>query len=118
MNHCCLQVELTLAVPPGEWLSHCEQAVPAMRRLAGLAWKLWVLDEEQGTAGGLYLFRDVDAARAYADGPVIERLRRSPAVKDLRVRLLPLVDSLSQRTFGLHAGRHETEREVSDARLG
>jgi hypothetical protein len=103
MNHCCLQVEVTLNVPSETWLAACDQAVPTMCRLEGLLWKLWVLDDAAGSAGGLYLFRDVVSARAYADGPVLDRLRKSGAARDVRVRLFPIVDHLSRRTFGLPA---------------
>jgi hypothetical protein len=101
MNHCCLHVEVTLNVTPAEWLARCEAAVPLMTRLPGLVWKLWVLDEDEASAGGLYLFENRDAAAAYAEGPVIERLRASGVARAVRVRLLPLVDDLSQRTRGL-----------------
>lgn len=101
-NHCCLQIEVTLNVTSEQWLAGCEQAVPVMRALPGLVWKLW-LEPCDGKAGGLYLFESAAAARAYAVGPVVARLRASPAVKDVAVRLLPLLDSLSRQTFGLAA---------------
>lgn len=101
MNHCCLHVEVALNVTPAEWLERCEAAVPVMARLPGLVWKLWVLDEEDSSAGGLYLFEDREAARAYAEGPVLDHLRRSGAARAVSVRLLPLVDALSLRTRGL-----------------
>lgn len=99
MNHCCLQVEVTLNVPSETWLAACDQAVPTMCRLEGLVWKLWVLDEAAGKAGGLYLFRDAATARAHADGPVLEHLRTCGIVRDVHVRILPIVDQLSRRTF-------------------
>jgi hypothetical protein len=105
MNHCCLHVEVTLNVTPDEWLAACEAAVPLMRRLEGLEWKLWVLDREHGRAGGVYLFRDLAAASAYESGPVLQHLRTSPAVRTVETRLLPLHDALSRRTFGLVGGR-------------
>jgi hypothetical protein len=101
-NHCCLQVEVTLNATPEQWLAGCEQAVPAMRALPGLVWKLW-LEPSDGKAGGLYLFESLAAAAAYAEGPVVAGLRASPAVRDVTVRLLPLVDALSRQTFGLAA---------------
>jgi hypothetical protein len=101
MNHCGLQVEVTLNVAPEIWLTFCEQAVPVMRALPGLVWKLWVLDEKTLKAGGLYLFRDCESARVYAEGPVLEQLRRSGLVKDMVVRQLPLEDALSRLTWGL-----------------
>jgi hypothetical protein len=105
MNHCCLHVEVTLNVTPDEWLAACEAAVPLMRRLEGLEWKLWVLDREHARAGGVYLFRDRASARAYESGPFIQHLRSSAAVRGVETRLLPLVDALSRRTFGLVGGR-------------
>jgi hypothetical protein len=103
MNHCCVQVELKLNVSGEEWRAACERAVPVMLAITGLEWKVWVLDEESGTAGGFYLFRDRAAAVAYADGPVIAGLRRSPAVRDVRVVLLPVLDEPSRRTHAFGA---------------
>ena len=100
-NHCCLHVHVTLNTSPEEWLVLCERAVPQMLTVPGLSWKLWLLDRERASAGGLYLFEDREAARAYAEGPILEQLRRSPAVRALRTELLPIVDGLSRRTRGL-----------------
>lgn len=103
MNHCVLHVEVTLEVTAERWLALCESAVPVMARLPGLLWKLWVLDRDAGSAGGVYLFESVEAARAYAEGPVIAHLRSAGVARAVTVRVLPLVDALSQRTRGLPA---------------
>lgn len=103
MNHCCLHVEVALNATPAEWLALCESAVETMNRLPGLVWKLWVLDRDAGSAGGVYLSEDLASAQAYAEGPVLEHLRRSGAARAVEVRLLPLVDALSRRTRGLPA---------------
>ena len=103
MNHHCVHVDVSLEISPDEWLELCESAVPSMQRVPGLVWKLWLLDRERASAGGLYLFQNAEAARAYAEGAFMEHLRRSPAVRALEIRLWPVVDSLSRRTFGLAA---------------
>lgn len=69
--------------------------------MPSLLWKLWILDPATGRAGGVYLFRDTESAQAYADSPLIEGIRQSGAVRNLELHLLPVVDSLSQRTRGL-----------------
>jgi hypothetical protein len=111
MNHHCLHVDVTLNISPDEWLELCEGAVPSMQSVPGLVWKLWLLDRERARAGGLYLFQNSQAARAYAEGPLLERLRRSSAVRSLQIELWPIVDSLSRRTFGL-------SRSFDDGALG
>jgi hypothetical protein len=112
MNHCCVQVELKLNVSGAEWRAACEGAVPVMLAIPGLDWKVWVLDEESGTAGGFYLFQDRAAAVAYAEGPVIAGLRRSPAVRDVCVRLLPVLDELSRQTRAFRAIEKEAHLDL------
>lgn len=43
----------------------------------GLRWKIWVVNEEQGEAGGIYLFQDAAAAQAFLTGPIIAALKSS-----------------------------------------
>ena len=100
MNHCCLQIDVTLKVTAEEWFSRTEKGVATMRELPGLVWKLW-LEPVEGKAGGLYLFKNLAAAKAYAEGPIVAGLRASTMVENVTVRLLPINDSLSRRTFGL-----------------
>jgi hypothetical protein len=101
MKSCCLEVELILNVCPDAWRAHAASVLPAMQALPGLIWKLWTLDEQPGTAGGIYLFRNRAAAEAYADGPMIAALRRSTSVRDVNLRLLPVIDDLSRQTRAL-----------------
>jgi hypothetical protein len=113
MKSCCLQVELKLNVSPEAWRGHAASVLPAMQALPGLVWKLWTLDEEAGSAGGIYLFQDRAAAEAYAGGQVIASLRRSPAVRDVTVRLLPVIDDLSRQTGALPHEQGEVHRGVA-----
>lgn len=101
MKSCCLQVDLKLNVSPEAWRAHAASVLPKMQALPGLIWKLWTLDENAGTAGGIYLSYDRAAAEAYANGQVIAALRQSPAVRDVSVRLLPVIDDLSRQTRAL-----------------
>lgn len=113
MNRTCLRIEIELNASADAWLAACESVVDTMRALQGLEWKLWLLDAEKGTAGGVYLFRDAEAADAYARGPIVARLRASSLVKSVRLTTTPIIESLSARTFALP--RRETG---ADSRRG
>lgn len=41
----------------------------------GLRWKVWLVNEQTGEAGGIYLFDSDAAARAFINGPMIAELR-------------------------------------------
>jgi Putative mono-oxygenase ydhR len=103
MSHRCLLIEFELSISAAEWEAHCHDFVGAMRALPGLEWKLWLIDEVRGTGGGIYLFSSAASAEAYATGPVVASLRESTAVRNVRVRILPVADELSEATFALRS---------------
>ena len=103
MNPCCVHVDIALNVSTDEWLRHCQQIADKMLSVPGLEWKLWVASPAEGSAGGIYLFRDEASAAAYVSGPVIAALRRSPSVRDVRVRVYIVDEDLSRRTHAIGA---------------
>jgi hypothetical protein len=67
-------------------------------RSPGLRWKIWTENEEEGTAGGIYLFEDDDSARAYLE----EHTARLEGfgVTDIRARLFHVNEPLTAVTRG------------------
>jgi len=54
---------------------HSEEAAGRFTDVSGLLWKIWLVDENIKTAGGIYLFSSRDKAEAYAIGPLVARLQ-------------------------------------------
>jgi hypothetical protein len=100
MTFCALQINFDLNVKPEAYLAACEHAVNAVADVPQLEWKVWILSEDGKRAGGWYLFGDRVAAEAYANGPIIGRLRESGMARNMEVRVFSAVDSLTQRTGG------------------
>lgn len=98
MSTCSVQINFELACSKEEYLALAESALPAFRELAGLVFKLWILSDDGTRAGGLYLFRDRAAAERYANGAIVQRLGRSPAIRGLDVRVTPVHAGLSAHT--------------------
>jgi hypothetical protein len=105
MNRQCVHVDIDLNVSTDEWLSHCQRVVDMMLSVSGLEWKLWLASPAASSAGGIYLFRDEASADAYVNGPVIAALRRNPSVRDVRVRVYLVDESLSRLTHAI-GGSH------------
>jgi hypothetical protein len=100
MTFCALQINFELNVKPEDYLTACEHAVNAVADVPQLEWKLWISSEDGKRAGGWYLFRDRAAAEAYANGPIIGRLRESGMARNMEVRVFSIVESLTERTGG------------------
>lgn len=48
--------------------------------MPGLLWKVWIIDETRGEAGGIYLFDSGKAVQAFLDGPIIAEMKADPSL--------------------------------------
>jgi len=96
-----VQIQFDLRCTPAEFRGHADHVAGAIAAVPGLLWKVWILDEERGRAGGVYLFADRLAATAYVDGPIVNGLRKNPALANVEVRLFDVLDGPSVITRGL-----------------
>lgn len=95
-----LLVRFALDLPVGEYVAMCSRARDAIAAQDGLVCKLWTVDELNGRAAGIYVFRDRTSAEAYLAGPIVAALRSAP-VRDLQTELLTLQGELSRATHAL-----------------
>jgi len=101
MPACSVQINFELACPKEQYLAHAESVLPAMREVAGLISKLWILSDDGTRAGGIYLFRDRASAERYVNGAMVQALAGSPAIRQLDVRVTPVHVGLSVHTAGV-----------------
>lgn len=77
-----------------------EENMPYAQPIAeveGLRWKVWIINEAEGEAGGIYLFADENAAQGFLDGPIIAEMKGDPT---LTIKLFDIIDQLSEVTRG------------------
>jgi Putative mono-oxygenase ydhR len=96
-----LQIQFDLRCTPAEYRGLADHVAAAIASVPGLLWKVWILDEERGRGGGVYLFLDRGAATAYLEGPIVARLRGNPAIASVEVRLFDVLEGPSVITRGL-----------------
>lgn len=96
-----LQIQFDLRCTPAEYRGLADHVAGAIAAIPGLLWKLWIIDDERGRGGGVYLFADRVAATAYLEGPIMSQLRGNPAVAGVEVRLFDVLDEPSVTTRGL-----------------
>ena len=65
----------------------------------GLRWKIWLMNEAAGEAGGIVLFDNEAARQAYIDGPLAEAQSDS-TVSDITFKRFDVLDELSAITRG------------------
>jgi len=100
-----LQIEFEFTCTLGEYQELAAHAAPAIAGVPGLVSKLWIVDEDRCRAGGAYLFTDRAAATAYLAGPIVARLTKNPAFRNVTVRLFHVLSEPSEITRGASAQR-------------
>ena len=63
-----------------------EPASHAISEVAGLRWKVWIVNAETQEAGGIYCFDSRESTDAYVDGPIVASLKSAPFAHDVTVK--------------------------------
>jgi Putative mono-oxygenase ydhR len=79
-----------LVTPMAEYIA----AVP------GLVWKVWLMDESEHEAGGIYLFESSEEAQAFVSSEAITGFAGHPSLTAFSVKMFEAVESLSNITRG------------------
>ncbi len=72
----------------------------AIAAVAGLQWKIWLVNDEQHESGGIYLFSDENSLDNYINGPLINSLKNSPAITDISIKKFASLDAVTAITRG------------------
>ncbi len=66
----------------------------------GLRWKIWMMNEAEHEAGGIYMFEDETSVKAFLDGPLAAQVTSHPALSDFSVKQFDVMGDLSEVTRG------------------
>lgn len=100
MAQTMVQINFTINVSGAEYTEAVAPLAETVADMPGLHWKVWLLNEAERTAGGVYLFADEAAAQAYLDSPLIAQVKAAPILSDFRVAQSGVVDDLTAITRG------------------
>ncbi len=100
MTPTILQVNLTFSISRTELETAWLQAAKPVSEVTGLLWKIWLINEQEHEAGGIYLFESEAAAQDYLAGPIVAALKSSPAVRDITAKLFDVLEAHTMITRG------------------
>ena len=83
-----------------EQAAHLLDAAEKISGLPGLQWKIWIYDDSQRVAGGIYLFDTEEHARAWGDEAMPAALGTTPGVSGVDARYFDVDERLSAITRG------------------
>ncbi len=66
----------------------------------GIIWKIWILNDTEKTAGGIYLFENEASAEAYLKGPIIATMKNMPVISDFEAKIFDIIPEPTKITHG------------------
>jgi hypothetical protein len=95
-----LQINFKFSVPTADLANAFEPLVKEIAATPGLRWKVWLLNEQEHEAGGIYLFDDEASVRDYLAGPIVAGLKAHPALSEISAKQFDVIDAFTAATRG------------------
>jgi hypothetical protein len=95
-----LQINFRLNVSPAEYRELCKSLAPVFANVPGLTWKIWLLNEQEKEAGGIYLFNSSQALENFVNGPLAAQVRSHPGLRDFTAKQFDSMDEVTAMTHG------------------
>ncbi len=95
-----LQVNFKLNVSATEYGQLCQSIAQVFADVPGLRWKVWILNEQEKEAGGIYLFESEEALNNYLSGPLAAKVKSIPALYDVNVKVFDVMEEVTATTRG------------------
>ena len=100
MSEKILQLNLNFSISRAELEAAWLDVAQPIAEVPGLRWKVWLMNEAEQEAGGIYSFESEAAAQSYLAGPIVAALKSSPVVSNISAKLFDVLENHSAITRG------------------
>jgi hypothetical protein len=100
MSQKILQINFKFSVSKNEYEQAVTPLASPIADVSGLRWKVWIMNEEEQEAGGLYLFSDSASLDAYLGSPIVAGILKHPALSDFSVKQFDILENVTAITSG------------------
>ena len=95
-----LQINFRLKVSTPDYQSLCHSVAQAFAGVPGLRWKIWLLNDREKEAGGIYLFESEQALNDFLLGPLAAQVKSNPALSDFTAKRFDVMEEVTAITHG------------------
>ena len=100
MSEKLLQLNFKFSVTGDEYTQAVSPLAEKYAAVPGLRWKVWIINEAESEAGGIYLFDDESSLNALMESPLTKQVTSHPALSDFRVKIFDVMDEVTAITRG------------------
>jgi hypothetical protein len=81
-----LQINFKFNVSAADYRNLAHEIAGAFAEVEGLRWKVWIINEQENEAGGIYLFDNERSLGAYLASPLAEQVKNHPALSEISAK--------------------------------
>lgn len=100
MSEKLLQLNFKFSVTGDEYTQAVSPLAEKYAAVPGLRWKVWIINEAESEAGGIYLFDDETSLNALMESPLTKQVTSHPALSDFDVKIFDVMDEITAITRG------------------
>ncbi len=95
-----LQLNFKYSVTAAEYAGAVSPLAEQFAAVDGLIWKIWMINAEEGEAGGIYYFKDEASLQALLESSLAATVTGHPALSDFSVKQFDVMDEVTAVTRG------------------
>jgi len=100
MSQKILQINFKFGISRTEYEQACLPAAQPIADVPGLRWKVWLMNEAEQVAGGIYLFDEESSVRAFLSGPIVASIMSNPVFSEVSTKEFDVMEDLTAITRG------------------
>lgn len=93
-----LQVNFRFSMSRAEYIQACLPGAPQLAAVPGLLWKVWIMNEAEQEAGGIYLFADETSLQSFV--VTLTGMLNAPGFSEVSIKPFDILEELTQITRG------------------
>ena len=95
-----LQINFKFNVPCEAYEQTVSPMASEFAAVPGCRWKIWLMNEANNEAGGIYLFEDDASLGTFLSSPLVAAVTSHPALSDFSVKQFDTLEAISKITRG------------------
>ena len=95
-----MQLNFRFSVSAAEYESAVSPLADQFADVPGFRWKIWMINEAEGEAGGIYLFDDEASVQSFLEGQLAAQVTTHPALGDFSVKQFDVMEDVTAITRG------------------
>jgi len=100
MSSRIMQLNFKFSVTGSEYEQAVSPLADQIAAVAGLRWKIWMINEAEREAGGIYMFENEASVNAFLEGPLAAQVTGHPALSDFSVKQFDVMENQTAITRG------------------